>query len=126
MDKRLKLSYNEKLIISERYDGCCAYCGRKAKKAINLYIDHVQRFDEKEGEIHPGNLLPVCHVCLKAKGTMSLDGFRAYLGGLREQLRQNNTYMLARIYGLIFEMTTPVEFYFEMVERKKKEGQSKD
>ena len=120
MSKRLNLSHNEKLLICEKFNGCCAYCGRKAKKATNLYVDHVQRFEEKEGEILLGNLLPVCYVCLKAKDTMSIEGFRAFLGGLKEQLRRSNTYMMARIYGLVVERTSPVEFYFEILEKKRK------
>lgn len=120
MARRLNLSAAEKAVVYAKYDCRCAYCGRRAKNVMNMYVDHVQRFEEKDGVILAGNLLPACPMCLKAKDTLTIEGFRASIGALKEQLNRNDTYRLARVYGLVVEIKAPVEFYFERQERIKR------
>lgn len=120
MAKRLSLSAKEKAVIYEKFDGRCAYCGRKAKNVMNMRVDHVQLVEEKDGVVRPENLLPCCPMCLKAKDTLTIEGFRASIGALKEQLNRNDTYRLARVYGIVVEIKAPVEFYFERQERIKR------
>lgn len=117
MARRLNLSAAEKAVVYAKYDCRCAYCGRRAKNVMNMYVDHAQRFEEKDGVVLAGNMLPACPMCFKAKDTMTIEGFRAYIGSLKDQLNRNDIYRMARIFGVVVQLDNPVEFYFETWEK---------
>lgn len=105
--------------VYKKYDGHCAYCGCKLDYK-DMQVDHINSVYAHHGEDSMENYNPTCRMCNFYKSTMSIEDFRAQLGKLTERLEKTFIYRLAKKYGLIQEVSKPVEFYFEKIERKEK------
>lgn len=99
-----------------KYDGHCAYCGRKIEfkdmqvdhfKPLGAYIEANRGTDDIE------NLMPSCRTCNHYKRANSLETFRRYIQEIPRKLRRNYIYKVGVIYGNVIENEKPVEFYFE-------------
>lgn len=106
--------------VYEKYDGHCAYCGRKIKYE-DMQVDH---FIPKNGGAAKGtddisNLMPSCRMCNHYKRANSLEVFRMYIQEIPYKLRQNYIYKVGVAYGNIIENEKPIEFYFEKIARVK-------
>lgn len=75
--EEITMTKNIRLIIFEKYNGRCAYCGREIK-AIQFHVDHIQPkcfggTDELD------NLNPSCSSCNNYKLNYTIEEFRAAL-----------------------------------------------
>lgn len=69
---------------------------------------------EHPERLHIDNQMPSCPSCNISKHSMSLEDFRKLIEGFRKHLNEFNTqYKISKRYGLVIEVFTPVEFYFE-------------
>lgn len=99
--------------VYEKYDGHCAYCGKKIEYK-DMQVDHIKShyFD---GSDELENYNPSCRQCNFYKGTMSIEDFRVQLTKLRERIQKVYIYRLSIAYGLIEEKENTIQFYFEKV-----------
>ena len=118
--KRKALTKAERLIIYNKTDGHCAYCGEEIELKA-MQVDHVapMEFDgliEKSGNDpnHIDNLLPSCRSCNYIKSSMMLEKFRQRVSEWPNVLmRDNVTYRNAVRFGMVLQNPHKVEFYFE-------------
>jgi 5-methylcytosine-specific restriction endonuclease McrA len=110
------------------YDKCsghCAYCGVEITLK-QMQVDHIQPLYRNDDDItlqgwgvergtdDMDNLLPSCSRCNKWKSTYTLEKFRETIQTSLDRLeRDTPNFRLARDYGLIEVIETPVIFYFE-------------
>lgn len=99
--------------VYEKYDGHCAYCGKKIEYK-DMQVDHIQSH-YLEGSDELENYNPSCRQCNFYKGTMSIEDFRVQLTKLRERLQKVYIYRLSISYGLVEEKENTIQFYFEKV-----------
>ena len=99
--------------VYEKYDGHCAYCGKKIEYK-DMQVDHIKSH-YLEGSDELENYNPSCRQCNFYKGTMSIEDFRVQLTKLRERLQKVYIYRLSTAYGLIEEKENTIQFYFEKV-----------
>ena len=109
-----------------KYDGHCAYCGRKIEYK-NMQVDHFIP-QEMEPVVVAGNfpgidniddlknLMPACRMCNHYKRAHSLETFRRYIEEIPRKLRTDYIYKIGIVYGNIVENEKPVKFYFESAE----------
>lgn len=102
--------------VYEKYDGHCAYCGKKIEYK-DMQVDHIQSH-YMNGSDELENYNPSCRQCNFYKGTMSIEDFRVQLTKLRERLQKVYIYRLSIAYGLIDEKENTIQFYFEKVGKK--------
>lgn len=102
--------------VYDKYDGHCAYCGKKLEYK-DMQVDHIKSH-YLEGSDEPENYNPSCRQCNFYKGTMSIEDFRVQLTKLRERLQKVYIYRLSTAYGLIEEKENTIQFYFEKVGKK--------
>ena len=102
--------------VYEKYNGRCAYCGRKIEYK-DMQVDH---FVAKRGFVEEGtdditNLMPSCRLCNHYKRANTLETFRIYIQEIPRKLRNNYIYKVGVAYGNVVENEKPIEFYFEKV-----------
>jgi len=118
--------------IYNKYDGRCAYCGEsielkdmqvdhiipkqffvwhiKNKFKIPLFLLHLKEEDVN----HIDNLFPTCRVCNKWESAHHLELFRSELSEQVKRLNDySSNYRIAKRYGLVMEVFTPIIFYYE-------------
>ena len=72
---------------------------------------------EHPERLHIDNQMPACPSCNINKHSLSLEEFRKLIEGFRKHLNEVSTqYKISKQYGLLIEVFTPVEFYFEKFE----------
>ena len=129
MQKRKSLSSKVREAVYHKYDGHCAYCGKELTYK-EFQVDHlvpVQRerfgkYTEEQLERFE-NYMPACRVCNHYKRAHSLDTFRRYIEEIPIKLdRDNYIYRIGKKYNLLEEHPRKIEFYFELVERERKEA----
>lgn len=98
--------------IYEKYDGHCAYCGRKIK-IEEMQIDHF-RPKNAGGDDDLENLMPSCRRCNHYKRAHPLELFRAFLLDMRHKVI-DDTYLgkIALDYGMVEWKGWDGKFYFE-------------
>lgn len=99
--------------VYEKYDGHCAYCGKKIEYK-DMQVDHIQSH-YLEGSDELENYNPSCRQCNFYKGTLSVEDFRVQLTKLRERLQKVYIYRLSISYGLVEEKENTIQFYFDKV-----------
>ena len=99
--------------VYEKYDGHCAYCGKKLEYK-DMQVDHITPH-YLNGSDELENYNPACRQCNFYKGTMGIEKFRVQLTKLRERLHKVYIYRLSLAYGLIEEKENTIQFYFEKV-----------
>ena len=106
--------------VYNKYDGHCAYCGRKINYK-DMQIDHFipQRRWSAEQSNDISNLMPSCRSCNHYKRAHSLETFRRYIFEIPKKLKENYIYKIGLIYGNVIENEHPIKFYYEECEEKK-------
>lgn len=127
MPKRKSLSPKVREAVYQKYDGHCAYCGKKLTYK-EFQVDHlipVQRerfgkYTEEQLERFE-NYMPTDRVCNHYKRAHSLETFRRYIEEIPSKLdRDSYIYRIGKKYDLIKEHPKKIVFYFEQVEELKK------
>ena len=105
--------------VYDRYNGRCGYCGCKIAMA-EMQVDPIEAVYLHESDSGGtaalndiSNLMPACWMCNFYKSTYGIEKFREQLGLLPERLEKLFIYRMAKKYGLVREMNTPIKFYFE-------------
>ncbi len=116
---RKTLSKEQRLLVYQKYDGHCAYCGCELE-IKDMQVDHIQsvckaKFQKelREDLNELDNFMPACRACNYYKKAASIEGFRKKLKTLHTRLRKIFIYKLAVKYGLIEEKPVKITFYFE-------------
>ena len=98
--------------IYNKYDGHCAYCGKKID-FDDMTIDHIVAIS-KGGSNDIANTIPSCQLCNNQKADRTVEEFRAFLESITETLDENKQYRLALRYKKIaIVKPAPIVFYFE-------------
>ncbi|TDX83962.1 HNH endonuclease signature motif containing protein [Epilithonimonas xixisoli] len=127
----MKLTKSQREILSQKYDGKCAYCGCELQKG--WHADHIEAcvrnrsyvdgkgwiFDgtfEKPENNHIGNFNPSCPKCNINKHQMTIEQFRDSIKQYVQSLNKYSVqYQMAKKYNLINETEIEVVFYFETI-----------
>ena len=125
MAKRKSLSPKVREAVYYKYDGHCAYCGKKLTPK-EFQVDHLipkqrERFGKYTTEQIEcfENYVSSCRVCNNYKRSHSLETFRRYIEEIPMKLERDSCiYRIGKKYGLIEEHPRKIEFYFEQVERE--------
>jgi hypothetical protein len=120
LDRRFPLprkgfTQKTRLIVYQKYDGHCAYCGRKIP-LTSMQVDHLASYMENKGTNDLSNLMPACPDCNRVKGSSTLEGFRKLLidePRVLETSQNYDAYKMSKAYGLIKRVYKTVVFYFE-------------
>ena len=96
MLKRKAISKKVRDAVYRKYDGHCAYCGKKIDYN-DMQVDHlipVQRerfgkYTEEQIECFE-NYMPSCRRCNHAKRSYSLENFRKFLEEIPRKLKERN------------------------------------
>lgn len=122
MVKRKYIPKKTREEVYNKYDGHCAYCGKKIEYK-DMQIDHLipvqrerfGRYTEEQIECFE-NYMPACRRCNHAKRAYSLEGFREFVETIPKKLfRDNYIYKVGLDYGLVEAHKHKVKFYFESV-----------
>lgn len=112
--------------VYNKYDGHCAYCGKKIEYK-DMQVDHFiprqrtkfKKFSEEKIECFE-NYIPSCRRCNHYKRAHSLEVFRRYIKEIPKKLQETNyIYKVGLDYGLIEEHSWDGLFYFEKLELEK-------
>lgn len=110
--ERKKISKAERRQVYEKYDGHCAYCGKKIKYN-DMQVDHKIPL-RLGGADDMSNYMPACRSCNHYKRGNSLEGFRKLVEDIPKKLeRDSYIYRVGLDYGLVEPHKTNVVFYFE-------------
>ncbi len=114
MEKRKRLSEQERLAVLQKTNWRCAYCGIELG-FDGFQVDHVVPL-RMGGKDEMDNMLPTCRSCNHYKRGNSLEGWRRMLEQTPETLRRDNyTYRQAVKFGLVTPTPKKVRFYFEQL-----------
>jgi 5-methylcytosine-specific restriction endonuclease McrA len=113
--------------IHEKYNGHCAYCGKKIT-IKEMQVDHLVSkliFSLKSNFIYTDkelndidNLMPSCRVCNKWKSCHSVEQFRFEIESQLDRLNEySSNFRLAKKYGLVEEKQQSILFYFEQLKQ---------
>ncbi len=103
--------------VYEKYDGHCAYCGRKITYK-QMQVDHYwpQFLKHREPDIDNNrfdNLMPSCAKCNIHKHAWRPEEWRSELSKQVTRLRKNAQFDRALRFGQIQITESPIVFYFE-------------
>lgn len=114
---RKKLNKKERMLIYEKCNGHCAYCGCDLKFS-EMQVDHIMPL-RRNGADSIENMLPACRKCNHYKSTYTLEEFRELLDTLHGRMLQRNAnYNTLVRFGIVSISTSPIQFYFEKIMRK--------
>lgn len=121
----MAISKKKRMIVYEKYDGHCAYCGEKIAYE-DMQVDHFIPCRawgiEDPGTDNIENLMPACRTCNHYKRAHTLETFRRYIQEIPKKLRQNYIYKVGLKYGNVADEEIPIVFYFEKVEARENGG----
>ena len=115
------ISKTKRLIVWNKYNGHCAYCGINIP-LNNFHVDHVialRRGDSYGGVVvkgtnHIDNLKPSCPSCNIIKSTFTVEEFRTQIGlKFDRMIRDSSNFRLLNRYGIIKKSKNDIIFYFE-------------
>ena len=122
MIKRKAIPKKTREAVYAKYDGHCAYCGKKIEYK-DMQLDHLipvqrerfGRYTEEQIECFE-NYFPSCRRCNHAKRSFSLEYFREFIETIPKKLfRDSYIYKVGLDYGLVEPHEHKVKFYFEQV-----------
>lgn len=94
--------------IYAKYDGHCAYCGRKITFK-DMDVDHIKP-KSRGGSSELSNLNPSCRQCNRMKAALTIEGFRKEIASQIKIIKDN----IALAYGIIdIHPKKKVKFFFE-------------
>ena len=110
--------------VYDKYQGHCAYCGKKLEykdmqldHMIPRQREHFKKYTEEEIECFE-NYMPSCRRCNHYKRAHSLATFREMIETIPQKLvRDSYIYKVGLDYNLIEEHPHKIEFYFENHEK---------
>ena len=110
--------------VYDKYQGHCAYCGKKLEykdmqldHMIPRQREHFKKYTEEEIECFE-NYMPSCRRCNHYKRAHSLETFREMIETIPQKLvRDSYIYKVGLDYNLIEEHPHKIEFYFEKHEK---------
>lgn len=110
--------------VYNKYQGHCAYCGKKLEykdmqldHMIPRQREHFKKYTEEEIECFE-NYMPSCRRCNHYKRAHSLETFREMIETIPQKLvRDSYIYKVGLDYNLIEEHPHKIEFYFENHEK---------
>ena len=112
----MSISKKTREAVYAKYDGHCAYCGRKIAYK-DMQVDHFLPPRawgiEDAGTDDISNLMPSCRMCNHYKRANSLGTFRRYISEIPKKLRNDYIYKVGVVYGNVIENEKPIKFYFE-------------
>ena len=119
---RKTISKKLRLEVYNKYNGHCAYCGKKIDYK-DMQVDHLipyqrerfKKYTEEEIECFE-NYMPACRRCNHYKRANSLEGFRKNIEEIPKKLfRDNYIYKVGLDYNLIEPHEHKIKFYFEQL-----------
>lgn len=115
----MAISKRTREMVYEKYNGHCAYCGRKILLK-DMQVDHFipKRGWSENGSDDLQNLMPSCRMCNHYKRANSLETFRKYIFEIPRKLHDNYIYKVGIVYGNVIESEIPIRFYFEKFSNK--------
>lgn len=100
------------MAIYHKYNGHCAYCGKKIKYH-EMQVDHINA-KALGGTDDLGNLNPACRRCNHYKSTMDIDTFRHAIAMIPVKLmRDSYIFKVGYDFGFWGNRKRKVKFYFE-------------
>lgn len=117
--KRKSISKATRQKVYEKYGRRCAYCGCKLTMA-EMQVDHINAVYTHENDVGLNdieNLMPACRACNFYKSTLSIAEFRKRIETTLNRLEKLFIYRIAKKYELVKQFGTPVEFWFEKLNR---------
>lgn len=113
--KRKWIPVTNKLRTYDKYQGHCAYCGKKIE-VKEMQVDHLEPL-RLGGADDIKNYMPACRRCNHYKRGNSLEGFREMIEKIPEKLQRDNYIFKVGIdYGFFNPSERKVIFYFEKQE----------
>ena len=121
--KRKTIPKKVREAVYQKYDGHCAYCGKKIEYK-DFQLDHLipkqreqfKRYAEDQIECFE-NYMPSCRRCNNYKRAHTLKGFREMIEEIPKKLfRDNYIYKVGLDYGLVEAHEHKIKFYFEQLE----------
>lgn len=118
----MKTTKIDRQAVYEKYDGHCAYCGKKipfkAMQVDHIFSKRAYKFTPKERKAGIGldefkNLNPSCRMCNFYKSSYSLESFRSNIKTLHRRFIKIFIVRLAVQYGIITIHEWDSLFYFE-------------
>ena len=123
--KRKSLSPKIREAVYYKYDGHCAYCGKKLTTK-EFQVDHLipvqrERFGKyTEDQLERfDNYMPTCRRCNHYKRAHSLETFRRYIEEIPKKLAEDYICKVGIDYNLVEFHPQKIKFYFEMIEEEK-------
>lgn len=111
-----------RLIVFNKYDGLCAYCGCDLTEHP-FNVDHLipkRRYKNRSENDPPSgsddieNLMPCCESCNCCKSDSTLEQFRYRILDRLARLNEcSSEYRIAKRFGLIKETSKEIQFHFE-------------
>jgi hypothetical protein len=102
MKTQIRIPQSERLVVLNKYNCKCAYCGN-ALTIATLKLDST-----------PDSIYPSCMRCKRRKGSKSIEQFRLHIAVVHKQLQYlNSKYSLCKDYGLVADVSNEVLFHFE-------------
>lgn len=116
MDKRKRLTKQERQHIYQMFGGRCAYCGTEMSYS-DMQIDHIVPLRSDYGNDSLDNMFPACRPCNHYKRGNTLEGWRSMIEKSPEVLlRDCYTYRQAVRFGTVIPSNKKVFFYFERID----------
>lgn len=117
---RRRLSAKERREIWNKTNRRCGYCGARVSLE-EMQVDHMRPL-ARGGSNRSKNLICSCPYCNEYKAARSVEQFRhAVKYSVTVLENESLAYRNATRFGLIRKTNNGCEFYFERIERKRKE-----
>lgn len=130
--KEIQKRLQKRLMVFNKFNGKCAYCGCELNMNENFQIDHVApkkrykvyggdcydpkwEYGEGSGSDELDNLFPCCKSCNCCKNDLTIEQFRYRIEDRLVRLNSlSSEYQIAKRFGLVREIKKEgIVFYFE-------------
>ena len=117
MVERKQLTPATRLLVYEKFDGHCAYCGRKIEYK-DMQVDHVKPLgaynETNRGTDTRDNMFPACRLCNHYKRAHTVETFRKMISEIPSKLKRDSyIYKVGCAYGFFDDGPQDVKFFFE-------------
>ena len=110
--KRRKLSKADRILIYDKCNRRCAYCGCDLE-CKSMQVDHAQPL-RCGGADGMSNMLPACRSCNHYKATLTVEEYRKYIESIPDRLNRDSIpFSVGRRFGVVNENRKRVVFWFE-------------
>lgn len=113
--KRRVIKKDERVLIANKTNFCCGYCGIDLKK--KFHIDHMDAFARTGSTCDEDNLMAACVPCNLFKSMLDLEQFRREISYQAERaFKYSVNFRMAFKFKQVRIKPTPIVFYFEKLE----------